>query len=126
MQILVRSRPSWARGLKLATLHICERDGIVAPLVGAWIETGASRPSCRQSTVAPLVGAWIETKDTATWSPGRAGSRPSWARGLKPHRGPAGGRERVVAPLVGAWIETSFRAAVTSGLPCRAPRGRVD
>ena len=33
----------------------------VAPLVGAWIETGSTICVCFASTVAPLVGAWIET-----------------------------------------------------------------
>ena len=36
-------------------------DGLVAPRVGAWIETG-NKPGDRANTwVAPRVGAWIET-----------------------------------------------------------------
>ena len=56
-----RSRPTWARGLKLA---IIKRKGVVikvAPHVGAWIET--------YSLLCSLVVTW--------WS------RPTWARGLK-------------------------------------------
>ena len=33
----------------------------VAPLVGAWIETGETPKFNPVATVAPLVGAWIET-----------------------------------------------------------------
>ena len=78
--------------------------------------------------VAPLVGAWIETKSTAD-SPPRESSPLSWGRGSKLYRGrrQAGpeasplswGRgsklykpgtlplSEQVAPLVGAWIKTS-------------------
>ena len=35
--------------------------GWVAPLVGAWIETGNRKAAPLTSIVAPLVGAWIET-----------------------------------------------------------------
>ncbi len=76
--------------------------------------------------VAPLVGAWIETAMVASQSDNNA-SRLSWARGLKPRyvwdllltnasrlswaRGlklPALIKLSMnkVAPLVGAWIET--------------------
>ena len=56
--------------------------GIVAPLVGAWIEILQEFRSARRNTVAPLVGAWIEI---------RAESERDIAV--------------AVAPLVGAWIE---------------------
>ena len=48
---------------------------MVAPLVGAWIETtlhyafdtlSLSLPSWERGLVAPLVGAWIETKGVVT------------------------------------------------------------
>ena len=55
----------------------------VAPLVGAWIETGSRGRAVAPPSVAPLVGAWIETSN---------GLRKS--------------RKASVAPLVGAWIET--------------------
>ena len=35
---------------------------IVAPYVGAWIETALTATECAQLGVAPYVGAWIETK----------------------------------------------------------------
>ena len=34
---------------------------VVAPLVGAWIETSISVSHTNVNRVAPLVGAWIET-----------------------------------------------------------------
>ena len=100
---------------------------IVAPYVGAWIETWPYRFGSDSLTVAPYVGAWIETwhqhrlKDMET-------SHPTWVRGLKPHTctsrmydgwsHPTWVRglklslsvckvaKSVVAPYVGAWIET--------------------
>ena len=55
----------------------------VAPLAGAWIETGNGYPKSKPKNVAPLAGAWIET-----WK-------------IRDDRFPAR-----VAPLAGAWIET--------------------
>ena len=57
---------------------------VVAPHVGAWIETElagvvAVCPAC----VAPHVGAWIETVVEVVFEE-RYLSRPMWARGLKP------------------------------------------
>ena len=54
------SRPAWARGLK-HSLHTSKKMEIVAPCVGAWIETATT------------------VHDSNTPS-----SRPAWARGLKP------------------------------------------
>ena len=34
---------------------------LVAPLAGAWIETGMSKALANAAIVAPLAGAWIET-----------------------------------------------------------------
>ena len=56
---------------------------IVAPYVGAWIETTLSTATLSALWVAPYVGAWIETI--------------SITRQGKPF---------MVAPYVGAWIET--------------------
>ena len=41
--------------------EIFGKIGLVAPLVGAWIETAIIRLYPRRVDVAPLVGAWIET-----------------------------------------------------------------
>jgi len=37
------------------------KDQVVAPLAGAWIETGVATPANQNIVVAPLAGAWIET-----------------------------------------------------------------
>ena len=78
---------------------------VVAPYVGAWIETCASARYDSESFVAPYVGAWIETREVAV-SNTRKKSHPTWVRGLKhPFRLIMDGVTRV-APYVGAWIET--------------------
>ena len=42
---------------------------LVAPYVGAWIETAAAyNNNVKRSTVAPYVGAWIETNLPTTLS----------------------------------------------------------
>ena len=77
------SHPSWVRGLKLVLQAVGIDDAVVAPLVGAWIETSCLITKRSQSVVAPLVGAWIET-----------------------YYHEHGNGNYSVAPLVGAWIET--------------------
>ena len=55
---------------------------VVAPRVGAWIETQSYYLSYSQSYVAPRVGAWIETHTAGAYH--RNGkSHPEWVRGLK-------------------------------------------
>ena len=103
--------------------------GIVAPLVGAWIEILQEFRSARRNTVAPLVGAWIEIL-SLYWSPTLTRSLLSWERGLKLPVSHVVGLlfssllswERGlkythiiyiylihVAPLVGAWIQIKKR-----------------
>ena len=55
---------------------------MVAPRVGAWIETFRCSERGRAQSVAPRVGAWIETFAAQVRSL-VAASRPVWARGLK-------------------------------------------
>ena len=57
-----------------------------------------------KNIVAPHVGAWIET-DLEPDSNQLGRSRPTWARGLK-QNGVADDWRTKVAPHVGAWIET--------------------
>ena len=79
---------------------------MVAPLVGAWIETLFARRFFYEQKVAPLVGAWIETvigQKMSTWV---RKSHPSWVRGLKLIMRLSLFENAHVAPLVGAWIET--------------------
>ena len=59
---------------------------MVAPYVGAWIETYRTSYNQHQEQVAPYVGAWIETCKTDF----------AIITNIK------------VAPYVGAWIETEW------------------
>ena len=55
----------------------------VAPFMGAWIETLVVRKTFRTLKVAPFMGAWIETKLFGSCPIWRGESHPSWVRGLK-------------------------------------------
>ena len=77
------SHPTWVRGLKLLLCPTIP-EHIVAPYVGAWIETQHSDIPHKVHAVAPYVGAWIETTFVECYHPTTR-----------------------VAPYVGAWIETS-------------------
>ena len=81
------SHPTWVRGLKLFRESRKGSLPVVAPYVGAWIETAAHQDSRSRLSVAPYVGAWIETSLV-----------------------PLPILQVQVAPYVGAWIETSSRA----------------
>ena len=80
---MVGSHPVWVRGLKLSLCLWLKAISLVAPRVGAWIETLTKFICCSLPIVAPRVGAWIETYAKHV------------ALGLD-----------FVAPRVGAWIET--------------------
>ena len=119
------SRPTWARGLKLAVLGLRGFKVEVAPHVGAWIETFAfskvnhifwSRPTWARGLkprmifarrypmiVAPHEGAGIETRVNGAHQCDTVQSRPTWARGLK-----------------------QIYARRCHNTQRRAPRGRVD
>ena len=75
------SHPTWVRGLK-HRVKTMSSEIIVAPYVGAWIETNLDDRDYCEMSVAPYVGAWIETnrdeKCVYTWK-----SHPTWVRGLK-------------------------------------------
>ena len=64
--------------------------------------------------VAPYVGAWIETEITS-YVADRHMSHPTWVRGLKQHRYGRRHRQQQVAPYVGAWIETYMNSVSTDG-----------
>ena len=55
------SHPTWVRGLKLYLYLSSLFSSVVAPYVGAWIETLSITWYAVRHTVAPYVGAWIET-----------------------------------------------------------------
>ena len=56
----VQSHPMWVRGLK-PTPRDFMLPKVVAPYVGAWIETNQRKHDDIEEIVAPYVGAWIET-----------------------------------------------------------------
>ena len=56
------SHPTWVRGLKQCSCLVLNRFIIVAPYVGAWIETGVYK---------------VDIKNDM--------SHPTWVRGLKPY-----------------------------------------
>ncbi len=77
----------WVRGLKLVLVVAQFLTDVVAPRVGAWIETRRREMYCCISEVAPRVGAWIETVSLVYLI-----------------------TKYYVAPRVGAWIETDLTA----------------
>jgi len=58
---LLLSRPAWARGLKHLESRANPWAFLVAPRMGAWIETCNTLGADVRSLVAPRMGAWIET-----------------------------------------------------------------
>ena len=56
------SLPSWGRGLKLFASTFKRVGRIVAPFMGAWIETLSAAVYLTVNLVAPFMGAWIETQ----------------------------------------------------------------
>ena len=79
--------------LLLMNLHKC----VVAPRVGAWIETLLDKYPSLKSLVAPRVGAWIETNNYGQCRESNL-SHPVWVRGLK--------HEYMVAMVLADWRRT--------------------
>ena len=79
---------------------------MVAPFMGAWIETPASSAAASAASVAPFMGAWIETRFSQAPRLLSVRSHPSWVRGLKLEESEEDGEIVWVAPFMGAWIET--------------------
>ena len=75
------SHPSWVRGLKLLSVPRCSTRCSSHP---SWVRglKLIAQMLYRLFLVAPLVGAWIETSSRDVVVRGRA-SHPSWVRGLK-------------------------------------------
>ena len=67
------SHPMWVRGLKLNHIHLIPLLFLVAPYVGAWIETCGKLRFQPYPRVAPYVGAWIETDTTTSCKNGCLG-----------------------------------------------------
>ena len=71
--------------------------------------------------VAPRVGAWIETISLTHWDSYVRLSHPVWVRGLKQENKRNGYGLKTVAPRVGAWIETR-NIKSSCQIPIVAPR----
>ena len=93
--------------------------------MGAWIETGSVQEDLSGPLVAPRVGAWIETSQERIRA-AKSGSPPAWGRGLKQIEPDQVIQPQQVAPRVGAWIETIMQREAVSITPSRPPRGGVD
>ena len=78
------SHPMWVRGLKLIIILLPISIFLVAPHVGAWIETNLTIDTDTKAKVAPHVGAWIETLLRKLLAMAQCRSHPMWVRGLKP------------------------------------------
>ena len=63
------SHPVWVRGLKPSISTLSLQLSLVAPRVGAWIETEPLEGTALPERVAPRVGAWIETSDLIITKP---------------------------------------------------------
>ena len=73
--------------------------------MGAWIETYSVGEHNCLSIVAPCMGAWIETFVKMLISYNNM-SHPVWVRGLKHFQLYYHLHQYLVAPCMGAWIET--------------------
>ena len=121
---LLKSHPMWVRGLKLPYLPLFSCN-LVAPYVGAWIETYDTVDDVDNSTSHPM---WVRglKRFELSYSYKIYKSHPMWVRGLKLSRGCRRSRLGIVAPYVGAWIETSLRLFVTLSISGRTLCGCVD
>ena len=81
------------------------RRDVVAPYVGAWIETVFDRASLLCSKSHPT---WVRGLKQLWMNNGNMldRSHPTWVRGLKHNLTDGTRKLNQVAPYVGAWIET--------------------
>ena len=77
-----RSHPVWVRGLKLAYVSENKQAKVVAPRVGAWIETTITK---KDNTTAMSHPVWVRGLKlmSANKMTGLPPSHPVWVRGLK-------------------------------------------
>ena len=116
----------WVRGLKPSFNQLGSRFIVVAPHVGAWIETHIFGDKSEDLNVAPHVGAWIETRQNGQELDWQNQSHPMWVRGLKHGGFVRWNLDKPVAPHVGAWIETKWVHPSNFDFACRTPCGCVD
>ena len=93
------------RGLKRNTNLICNLDEIVAPYVGAWIETTDNKTIFGLPLSHPTWVRGLKLVCLCQLCERLLKSHPTWVRGLK-HISIKAIRPMSVAPYVGAWIET--------------------
>ena len=67
------SLPIWERGLKRRNACCQAIPKVVAPYMGAWIETAIMSLYSVRFLVAPYMGAWIETTNAVFPNPVQAG-----------------------------------------------------
>ena len=84
--------------------------------MGAWIETLTGLLTYLRPVVAPYVGAWIETVAALNKTQGALKSHPTWVRGLKLQKDNEAYWQDKVAPYVGAWIETRFNLVLKASI----------
>ena len=82
---------------------------MVAPYVGAWVETMGVERNRQPHPVAPYVGAWVETLQGYGVRKNML-SHLTWVRGLKPANKFIAISTTLVAPYVGAWVETCLES----------------
>ena len=76
------SRPTWARGLKLCGCRLSAAAARSRPTWARGLKLKGTLKDRGRVLVAPHVGAWIETLSPSFGRTSLA-SRPTWARGLK-------------------------------------------
>ena len=119
------SHPTWVRGLKQRLIGRMPIMLLVAPHVGAWIETSSSSENISVFAVAPHVGAWIETA-FAGLGEAIASVAPHVGAWIETKAYRAISYNYIVAPHVGAWIETPQQGKAPLVGLSRTPRGCVD
>ena len=82
MTAIIRSHPTWVRGLKRKVVGICIAEGVIAPYVGAWIETDVITYSVRNNESHPT---WVRGLKLVVCHlvAQTLESHPTWVRGLK-------------------------------------------
>ena len=99
---------SWERGLKSFDHDCGIDDGVVAPLVGAWIEITILETDGETNTSLLSWERGLKYSNIYR-NPKPLQSLLSWERGLKYPAPYSIMHMYLVAPLVGAWIEISTR-----------------
>ena len=121
-----QSRPTRARGLKHCSKTVYSSSCPVAPHAGAWIETSSQRVDHHDHGESRPTRARGLKHDCLPVGGSIGKSRPTRARGLKHVFTKAFKKQLQVAPHAGAWIETRIIRPASTKSSCRAPRGRVD